>query len=146
MRSLCCSREKSIVFSIRNLKVTRFCETALSAVITLDDITALKNEVQNVAVHPTVKKYIIDIVTATRESEFTILGASPRGSIALHTAAKALALINGRNYVVPDDVKALATEVLAHRLMLSPKGKSVYAVPEKAMAAILSAVPVPQVN
>ncbi len=119
---------------------------SLSAVITLEDIVSLREEAQNVTVHPTVKKYIIDIVTATRESEFTILGASPRGSIALHTAAKALALINGRNYVVPDDVKSLAVDVLAHRLMLSPKGKSVHAVPEKAMAAILADVPVPAVN
>ncbi len=128
------------------LDLGREKKTELSAVISLDDIVSLREQAQNVTVHPTVKKYIIDIVTATRESEFTVLGASPRGSIALHTAAKALALINGRNYVVPDDVKSLAVDVLAHRLMLSPKGKSVHAVPEKAMAAILAGVPVPQVN
>lgn len=119
---------------------------SLSSVISLEDIVSLREEAQKVTVHPTVKKYIIDIVTATRESEFTILGASPRGSIALHTVAKALALINGRNYVVPDDVKSLAVDVLAHRLMLSPKGKSVHAVPAKAMEAILAEVPVPAVN
>lgn len=128
------------------LDLGREKKTELSAVITLDDIISLREEAQNVKVHPSVKKYIIDIVTATRESEFTVLGASPRGSIALHTAAKALALINGRNYVVPDDVKSLAVDVLAHRLMLSPKGKSVHSVPEKAMAAILEGVAVPQVN
>ncbi len=119
---------------------------SLSSVISLEDIVSLREEAQKVTVHPTVKKYIIDIVTATRESEFTILGASPRGSIALHTAAKALALINGRNYVVPDDVKNLAVDVLAHRLMLSPKGKSVHTVPARAMEAILAEVPVPAVN
>ena len=128
------------------LDLGREKKTDLSAVISLDDIVALKEQAQNVEVHPSVKKYIIDIVTATRESEFTVLGASPRGSIALHTAAKALALINGRNYVVPDDVKSLAVDVLAHRLMLSPKGKSVHLVPERAMAAILEGVAVPQVN
>lgn len=128
------------------LDLGREKKTDLSAVISLDDIVALKEQAQNVEVHPSVKKYIIDIVTATRESEFTVLGASPRGSIALHTAAKALALINGRNYVVPDDVKSLAVDVLAHRLMLSPKGKSVHSVPERAMAAILEGVAVPQVN
>ncbi len=119
---------------------------ALSAVISLEDIVSLREEAQRVNVHPSVKEYIIDIVSATRESEFTVLGASPRGSIALHTASKALALINGRSYVVPDDVKSLAVDVLAHRLILSPKGKSVHAVPEKAMAAILAEVPVPAVN
>ena len=131
---------------IEILDLGREKKTELSAVITLDDIVSLREEAQNVKVHPSVKKYIIDIVTATRESEFTVLGASPRGSIALHTAAKALALINGRNYVVPDDVKNLAVDVLAHRLMLSPKGKSVHSVPERAMAAILEGVAVPQVN
>lgn len=117
----------------------------LSAVITLNDIIRLKEEAQNVTVHNSVKKYIVDIVNATRNSEFTILGASPRGSIALYSAAKSIALINGRNYVVPDDVKGIAVEVLAHRLMLSPKGKSVYVTPEKTMAAIISEVPIPQV-
>ena len=131
---------------IEILDLGREKKTELSAVITLDDIVSLREEAQNVKVHPSVKKYIIDIVTATRESEFTVLGASPRGSIDLHTAAKALALINGRNYVVPDDVKNLAVDVLAHRLMLSPKGKSVHSVPERAMAAILEGVAVPQVN
>lgn len=119
---------------------------ALSAVISLQDIIALKEEVLKVTVHNTVKKYIIDIVNATRNSEFTILGASPRGSIALYTAAKAIALINGRNYVVPDDVKGISVEVLAHRLMLSPKGKSVHGTPEKVMSAIISEVPIPQVS
>lgn len=119
---------------------------SLSSVITLADIVALKAEAEEVKVHTSVKRYIVDIVNATRSSEFTVLGASPRGSIALHTASKALALINGRDYVVPDDVKSLAVEVLAHRLMLSPKGKSVHGTPEKTMAAILAGVPIPQVN
>ncbi len=118
----------------------------LSAVITLNDIISLKEEAMNVKVHLSVKKYIIDIVNATRTSEFTVLGASPRGSIALHSAAKAFALIDGRDYVVPDDVKGIAVEVLAHRLMLSPKGKSVHGTAEKVMEAILSEVSIPQVN
>ncbi|MBO5382734.1 MAG: MoxR family ATPase [Ruminococcus sp.] len=120
--------------------------TTVSSVITLDDIVALKADVASVTVHPSVKRYIVDIVNATRDSEFTVLGASPRGSIALYSASRALALINGRNYVVPDDVKSLAVEVLAHRLMLSPKGKSVYGTPEKVMRSILENVAVPGVN
>lgn len=120
--------------------------TTVSSVITLDDIVALKAEAASVIVHPSVKRYIVDIVNATRDSEFTVLGASPRGSIALYSASRALALINGRNYVVPDDVKSLAVEVLAHRLMLSPKGKSVYGTPEKVMRSILENVAVPGVN
>ncbi len=118
----------------------------VTSVITLDDIVKLREEATDVKVHLSVKKYIINIVNATRQSEFTILGASPRGSIALNAAAKSMALINGRDYVVPDDVKSLAVEVLAHRLMLSPKGKSVHGTPEKAMEAILSGVEIPQVS
>lgn len=118
----------------------------IGSVITLNDIIELKNEAAAVKVHQSVKKYIVDIVNATRNSEFTILGASPRGSIALYAASKSMALINGRDYVVPDDVKSLAVEVLAHRLMLSPKGKSVYGTPESAMKAILADVPIPQVS
>ena len=119
---------------------------SLSSVITLDDIIKLKEDVMNIKVHSSVKRYIIDIVNATRNSEFTILGASPRGSIALHSVAKAIALINGRDYVVPDDVKGIAVEVLAHRLMLSPKGKSTHATAENVMKYILTQVPIPQVN
>ncbi len=118
----------------------------VTSVITLDDIVKLRKEAAEVKVHLSVKKYIVDIVNATRQSEFTILGASPRGSIALNAAAKSMALINGRDYVVPDDVKSLAVEVLAHRLMLSPKGKSVHGIPEKAMEAILLGVEIPQVS
>lgn len=117
----------------------------LSPVITLGDIIELRKEAENVNVHESIKKYIIDIVTATRESEFSLLGASPRGSIALYTASKALALIEGRDYVIPEDVKKLASDVLAHRLMLSPKGKSVFGTAEALMKDILDKVSIPKV-
>ncbi len=117
----------------------------LKPVITLGDILELRKEAEDINVHESIKKYIIDIVTATRESEFSLLGASPRGSIALYTASKALALIEGRDYVIPEDVKKLASDVLAHRLMLSPKGKSVFGTPEALMKDILDKVSVPKV-
>ncbi len=116
---------------------------SLKAVITLDDILALRERAEKITVHESVKRYIVDIVNATRASEFTVLGASPRGSIGLFRAAKAFALIGGRDYAVPDDVKDIASEVLAHRLILSPKGKSVHGSAEQVMKAILSEVPVP---
>ncbi len=117
----------------------------LSPVITLGDIIELRKEAEKINVHESIKKYIIDIVTATRESEFSLLGASPRGSIALYTASKALALIEGRDYVIPEDVKKLASDVLAHRLMLSPKGKSVFGTAEALMKDILDKVSIPKV-
>lgn len=115
----------------------------LNPVISLDDIVNLRRDALNVRADESVKKYIVDIVKATRESEFTLLGASPRGSIALFAAARSLALIDGRDYVVPEDVKFIAVEVLAHRLMLSPKGKSVYGTAEAVMKSILEKTAVP---
>ena len=115
----------------------------LSAVISLEDILELRKEAENITVQDSIKKYIVDIVTATRESEFTLLGASPRGSLALYSVSKSLALIEGRSYVIPEDVKRSAVDVLSHRLMLSPKGKSVYGTTDALMADIITKVPVP---
>ena len=63
-----------------------------------------------------IKQYIIDIVNATRNADYISLGVSPRGSIALYKTAKAYAMISGRAYVIPDDIKFLAPYILAHRL------------------------------
>lgn len=115
----------------------------LDPVMTLADIMELKRQAEAVNVADAVKNYILDIVTATRESEYTLLGASPRGAIALYTSVKSFALINGRDFAVPEDVKAIACDVLAHRLMLSPKGKSAFGSAEAAMLHILGQTPVP---
>ena len=115
----------------------------LDPVMTLDDVADLRAQAAAVRVNESVKKYIVDIVTATRESEYTLLGASPRGSLALCTAAKSYALINGRDFAVPEDVRDIACDVLSHRLMLSPKGKSTFGIQIAAMRYILENTPVP---
>lgn len=119
---------------------------SIGAVLTLADILALREKAETVQVHESVKRYIVDLVNATRSSEFTALGASPRGSIGLFQAARAAALIDGRDYAVPDDVKRIAVEVLAHRLILSPKGKSVHGTAEKVVQVILSEVAIPSAS
>jgi MoxR-like ATPase len=96
----------------------------LESVLELSDIVELRNQVEAVQANDLVTQYIIDLVNATRNSDLLTLGASPRGSIALYKTAKALALINERDYITPDDVRELSVDVLAHRLILSPKGKS----------------------
>ncbi len=116
----------------------------VGAVMALEDILSLREQANGITVHPAVRKYIIDIVNATRASEYCTLGASPRGSIALFKAAKAMALINGREYATPDDVREIAADVLAHRLILSPKGKSVMKTAESVIADILRSVGVAQ--
>ena len=115
----------------------------LKAVMTTDDIAVLMEEAQKVATAPSIRTYILDIVTATRNSEYIRLGVSPRGSIALLRAVKSYAYVNGRNYVVPDDVKSVMVEVLAHRLMLSPKGKSNFASNGAALQAVAMTVQSP---
>ena len=130
------------------LKIMNNGENAISAkdlraVMSTDDIAVLMDEAQKVATAPSIRKYILDIVTATRNSEYIRLGVSPRGSIALLRAAKSYAYVMGRNYVVPDDVKAIMVEVLAHRLMLSPKGKSTFANNGAALEAVAMTVESP---
>ncbi len=98
----------------------------VQAVMTLDDITALMGYAEAVTAEPNIRRYILSLVTATRMSDLVKLGVSPRGSIALLRASKAYAFTMGRSFVTPDDVKAVMTDVLAHRLMLSPKGKSAF--------------------
>ena len=88
----------------------------LDAVASSDDILALQKEVKDVYIHPDLKKYLVDIIQATRESKDIITGVSPRGTLAFVRAVSACALINGRDYVVPEDIKYMAPYVLSHRI------------------------------
>lgn len=90
---------------------------SLESVCTCADITEAKRTVEGIAVSPAVKDYIVRIVTETRESPRITLGVSPRGTLALMFASRALAAIDGRDYVIPDDVKRAAVPVLAHRII-----------------------------
>jgi MoxR-like ATPase len=74
-------------------------------------------------VAPSVKRYIVELVRTTRESADVYLGSSPRGSLGLFKAGQAWAAINGRDYVLPDDIKAIAEHVLAHRIMINPSAR-----------------------
>lgn len=111
--------------------------------VTVEDVLAMQEEVRNVTVSDGVKKYVVDLVRATRGDRNTTLGISPRGSIALYKAAKAFAYIYERSYVTPDDVKKTAVSVLAHRIILSPQGKSEFGTTEGYVQHILDSVPVP---
>lgn len=117
----------------------------LMPVISCEDVEELKQQVLQVACNERISEYIVRITEETRNSEYIRLGASPRASLALYRAGRAYALLNGRSYVLPDDVKFLAPYVLSHRLLLSPKGKSVMETPEKALEQILRNVAVPTV-
>ena len=90
----------------------------LQPVASCQDILDATEDLKNVFVHPVLLDYMVDICQATRNADRIASGVSPRGSLALLHAAKAYAYINGRMYVVPEDVKAIAVPVLAHRLVL----------------------------
>ncbi len=92
---------------------------ALESVITLEELMAAKAEASKVFVHKCIQEYIVDLVAKTRVGDAVVMGVSPRGSLALLKCAKAYAYLDGRDYCVPDDVKAVALPVLAHRIILS---------------------------
>ncbi len=130
-------------FDIITRSETNTFTDKLDAVMSVDDIMSHIAAVKKVQCTDSVKKYIVDLLNATRTSDLVKLGASPRAGIALLKASKALAYILGREYVVPDDVRDMMSVVLSHRLMLSPKGKSVYASPERVMDEIAKTVSAP---
>ena len=111
--------------------------------MTVDDIIAMQDEVRSIRVTDQIKSYIVNIVASTRNDRNTVLGISPRGSIALYKAAKAFAYIYEREYVTPDDVKLAAVPVLAHRIILSPQGKTEFSTNEAYIQSRLDSEPVP---
>ena len=115
----------------------------LSAVISLEEIVVLKEKVEHIHISPRLEEYIVNLAEATRDSEYIRLGVSPRGSLALHRTARAYAVLCGRDYVLPDDIKFLAPFVLTHRIIISPKGKSVLGSPEEVLAQLLRTLTVP---
>ena len=115
----------------------------LRAVATPAHITAGRAAVAQVAISPEVLAYTVDICRATRSSPAVQHGASTRGATALMAASRALAWLNGRGFVTPDDVKFVATTVLRHRLHLKPEAELDGVTTEGVMSSLLLAVPVP---
>jgi len=115
----------------------------LPPVTKADEIVEMRRQSQQVFVEPSLRRYILEIIRRTRDLPNVSLGASPRASLALYRAAQALALIGGRDFVTPDDIKRLARPVLAHRLILSTEAFLHNVSKETLIADILAAVPVP---
>ena len=89
----------------------------LEAVVTKEALLELQQQVRDVKVDDSINEYLLDIVTATREHEELVLGVSTRGALTLYRAAQSMALVESRDFVIPDDVKSLAIPVLAHRVI-----------------------------
>jgi len=108
-----------------------------------DEVCRMQQLVPRVHVAPPVQEYLLAFIRATRDHEGVLLGASPRASLALLRAAQATAAIEGRDFVLPDDVKSLASPVLAHRLVLRPEAVLRGLRPEDVVEDLLKRVPVP---
>ena len=116
----------------------------LSPVLTADDVLELMRGVQAVEVAPPIEDYIVAIATATRSMTELRLGVSPRGSLALLRAARACAAVTGRSFVTPEDVKAMAPVVLAHRLILQPDAELQGRTGTELVNRAVQSVPVPR--
>jgi MoxR-like ATPase len=115
----------------------------IGAVTDAAGLTRLRERVQEVHVEPRVTAYITAVVRATRETASLTLGASPRAGVALLKATRAQAVLEGRDYVIPDDVKQLAYPVLRHRVRLAPELELEGVTPDAALRTILDRVEVP---
>jgi MoxR-like ATPase len=108
-----------------------------------DDVLRLRESVRTVRVAEEVEAYLVALVRATRQHQDLSLGASPRATVALYRAAQAAAVLDGRSFVMPDDVKALATPVLAHRLVVDLDHGLRGATAESALSEVVERTPVP---
>jgi MoxR-like ATPase len=116
---------------------------AVEPVLSGDDVIALQAEVRQVRVDRSLGRYVVALAEATRRHPSVRLGCSPRGSLMLFRSTQARAILEGRSFAVPEDVKAQAVPVLAHRLSLETKARYTGVSRENVVREILEAVPVP---
>lgn len=121
-------------------------EITLDTLSSAEELLAMRAATETVMVHPDIEKYIVSIVAGTRNHQNIHVGASPRGSLALIKLARANAAIEGRDFVIPDDVKNYAVPALAHRIILSPELWSKRVTELDIVRSIVSQTPVPKVS
>jgi MoxR-like ATPase len=115
----------------------------LQAVIPVEEVMRMQEAIKNIYVSPAVKRYVVELTRSTRDSSDVYLGASPRGSLGLFRAGQAKAAIDGRDYVLPDDIKFLAEFVLAHRMVVNPAARLRNISAGQVVQEILNVLPVP---
>jgi len=115
----------------------------LGPVVDAAVLLEMQRQVRTIRVEESVRRYIVQVARSTREHPAVELGVSPRGTLSLYKTAQALAAIEGREYVIPDDVKRLAPYVLTHRIIISPQTRLRGRTPEEVMMEIVDSVPVP---
>ncbi|MBU0693272.1 MAG: MoxR family ATPase [Candidatus Omnitrophica bacterium] len=126
---------------INEQKTTHPIET-ISAVLNLEEVKELQEKIKKIEISEKILNYIVSLVSATRKTETIKLGASPRASIALMQTGRAWALLEGRDYVIPDDIYHLAFWVLGHRIILDPKASMAGLTPRSIISNLLNKVPI----
>lgn len=119
-------------------------QVGLTPVVGAEELARIRAVVRAVSVADEVRDYILEIVRRTRQNEYLLVGASPRAGIALLLVSKALAVLRGRGFVTPDDVKQMALPVLRHRLILKPEAEVEGLNADRILNGILEATPVPR--
>lgn len=119
-------------------------EVEIRAVASAAEVLAMRRALEEVFVEPALLRYMAEVVARTRRHPALALGASPRGTLALLKMSRAWAALHGRDFVIPDDVKAVAVPALSHRLILSPELWTRETKPEEIVMEILAGVPVPK--
>ncbi|MFN0096263.1 MAG: AAA family ATPase [Dehalococcoidia bacterium] len=128
---------------VLDLQQTQHPVDTIKQVTDPNEIMQLQRAVKEIYVDPLIKQYIVELANATREHESVYLGASPRGSLALFRTSQAKAMLEGRDFVTPDDVKELALVTLGHRVIMSPGAKVKGVTVADVVQNCLSRVPVP---
>lgn len=128
---------------VRVLELGDSAKKAVRPVASAAEVLAVREAAAQVYASPMVMRYIVELLTATRDNPEVQVGSSPRGGIALLALARAYALSQGRGYVLPDDVKYLAPHVLCHRLALSHEAKVQGRTPKDVIGSIISSIAVP---
>lgn len=115
----------------------------LECVVEPGDILEMQEHVRTIRVEQSVRHYVVDVCRATRIHDDIMLGASPRATLALYRTSQARAAVNGREFVIPDDVKSMAPHVLNHRLVVNPQTRLRGRHPEDVVREVVNSVPVP---
>lgn len=115
----------------------------LEAVVEVDELLEVQQIVRTVYVSRSLRQYIVELTRATRENQDVYLGSSPRGSLGLFRAGQARAAIHGRDYVLPDDIKVLAENILSHRMVIQPSARLRNLSADQIVHELITLVPVP---
>lgn len=127
-------------------KSTSLAPSEINGVMPAQELTAMQSRVEQIYLHDDVYAYIVRLVQETREHSLVELGVSPRGTIALVRMAKAMAFLDGRDYVIPDDVQEVFAPVTAHRIVLNAKARVGHVAVENVLEQILESVDKPNIR